>query len=253
MGIKEFLKPNRAKIIYFLFLIVVAPFPYFLFSEALGQYEVKWLWGFPPLVSLTYDYLPASIQELNAGISEISEVKTTFYWIPIYALCLFLLSCVIGLIVDKIKMRFSITTFRGLLWKKLEKGEIKPLKKEKSRKKEEKIEEKKEEPEIEVGEMSEKQLEEMANLLREEETFLKEQKKEFRKFLDQMNVKKLRSMGVDLEKNKILCSGCKKWKSLPKDKLLELIKNQGFDIIWEYRCPSCEEKKKSLKLQFFSK
>ena len=103
MGLLNFLKPNGAKIIYFLFLLVVGPFPYFIFSEGLGQYEVKWIWGFPPLISLIYDFLPSSLQELNIGILEISTVKTTYYWIPTYAFFIFLLSCVIGLIMDKLR------------------------------------------------------------------------------------------------------------------------------------------------------
>jgi len=257
MGLIEFLKPNRAKIVYFLFMIVVAPFPYFISLETLSQYEVKWLWGFPPIVSLIYDYLPTSLQELNAGIFEISEIKTTFYWIPTYALFIFLLSCVIGLIVDKIRVRYKIMTFRGLLWRKLEKKKEEPKKEKekeeepkKEKKEEEPEEEKKEEPE-EIGGASDETIKEMANLIREEETFLKEQKKEFQKFLDDMNVKKLKGMGIDIKKNKIICSGCKKWKTLPKGELLELMGKHGFDVIWEYKCPRCREKKEASKLRFF--
>jgi len=253
MSLIEFFKPNGPKIIYFLFLLVVAPFPYFIFSETLGQYEVKWIWGFPPLVSLTYDYLPSSLQEFNIGIFEISQIKTTYYWIPTYALFIFLLSCVIGLIVNKIKVRYNITTFRGLLWRKLEKTETKPLEKveqpgkiekKEEQLKEEKIEEKKEEvkPE-EIKEMGEKKIEEMAKVIREEESLLKEQKKELQKYLDETNIKRLKSMGVDMKENKILCSGCKQWKTIPKRKLMKLIQEQGFDIIWEYKCPECQRKK----------
>jgi len=259
MHLPQFLKPNGAKIIYFLFFLIVAPFPYFIFSEALSQYEVKWIWGFPPLISFIYDYLPASLQELNVGIFEISEIKTTYYWTPTYALFIFLLSCVIGLVIEKIRVRYGITTFRGLLWRKLEKREIKPSekveqpkkigeKKEEEPKEEPKEEEKKEEAEPEekkeeVKEMDEEKIKEMSTLIREEETFLKEQRKELQKFLDEMNVKKLKSMGVDIKENKILCSGCKEWKTLPKGKLTKLMEKHGLDIIWEYKCPDCEDKK----------
>lgn len=263
-----FLKPNGPKIIYFLFLIVIAPFPYFAFSEALSQYEVKCVWGFPPIVSLIYDYLPSSLQELNIGILEISQIKTTFYWIPTYTLFIFLISCVASLIISKIRARYNIITFRGLLWRKMGEKQFDPMEKlgiqpkveEKSKKeskKEEKPEEKKEEKpkeepkkeplkeekKEEVKEMDDEKVKEMAKLIREEEGFLKEQKEKLHKYLKETNVKKLKGIGVDVEEGKILCSGCKEWKKIPKGKLTKLIEKHGFDIIWSYKCPECEKKK----------
>jgi len=249
MKLPEFLKPNGAKIIYFLFMLVVAPFPYFIFSETLGQYEVEWVFGFPPLVSWIYDYLPSSLQAINAGILEISKVKTIYFFIPSYAFSIFLLACAISLIVEKIRMRFGITTFRGLLWRKVEKMEFKPLEKVKLPKKVEKpkeeieLEEKKEVKPEEIGEVGEEKITEMSTLIREEETFLREQKERLQKYLDEMNVKKLKSIGVDVKENKIICSGCKRWIQLRKGRLMKLIERYGFDIIWEYRCPECKHKK----------
>ncbi len=254
MHLPPFLKPNGAKIIYFLFLLVVAPFPYLIFSETLSQYEVNWIWGFPPLISWIYDYLPASLQELNIGLLEISNVKIIYLFIPSYAFVIFLLSCVIGLIVDKIKVRYGITSFRGLLWKKLQRKGPKPSKKaekpekiEKAKeepKEEEKVEEKKEEKLEEIeGRIDEEKIKKVAELIREEETFLRERRKELQKFLDEMNVKKLKNMGIDMKQNKILCSDCKKWKTLPKGKLTKLIEEHGLDVIWEYRCPDCKGRK----------
>jgi len=249
MGLKDFLKPNGAKILLFLFLLVFAPFPYFFQPETSDQFEIRWIWGFPPLVSLIYDYLPASLQELNVGILDISKVSTTYYWTPTYALFIFLLSCVIHLIIGKIKVKFGITTFRGLLWRKLGKKEIGPLRKiERPEKTEEKKEIKPEEKEEEIkpGElegMDEEKIKEMSTLIREEETFLKEQKKKLQKYLDETNIQKLKSIGVDVEENKILCSGCKRWVKVQRGKIMKLIEKHGFDIIWEYKCPECKSKK----------
>jgi rubredoxin len=241
MGLLEFLKPNGAKILLFLLLLVIAPFPYFFRSETLSQYEVNWIWGFPPIVSLSYNFLPSSLQELNKGIFDISKVKTTFYWTPTYAIFIFLLSCVIYSIIEKIKSIYGIATFRGFLWRKLE---AKPLE---GVGKNEKIEEKKPKkeikPETEFEEIDEKKIKEMSSLIKEEEAFLKEQKKKLGKYLDDMNIQKLKSIGVDVKENKIFCSECKQWKDIPKDQLLKLIEKYGFDIIWEYKCPDCGGKK----------
>jgi len=279
MHLPQFFKPNGAKIIYFLFLLVVAPFPYLIFSEASSQYEVNWIWGFPPLVSWIYDYLPSSLQEININILEISKVKTIYLFIPSYAFFIFLLSCVIGLILEKIKARYGITTFRGLLYRKIEMREIKPkdiiqhskrikempkkeVKKEevkpeekpkeepkkeelkpKEKIKREEIEEKEEVKLEEIEELDEEKIKEMSTLIREEEGFLKEQKEKLQKYLDEMNVKRLKSIGADVKENKILCSGCKRWIKLPKGKLTKLIEKHGFDVIWEYKCPECKGKK----------
>jgi len=250
MRLPEVLKPNGAKIIYFLFLLIIAPFPYLVFSDTSGQYEVNWIWGFPPLVSWVYDYLPASLQGLNIGIIEISTLKTIYLFIPSYAIFIFLLSCGIGLVVDKIRARYEITTFRGLLWRKLERRSnlLKKLEKPKKveekeePKKEEKPEEKKEEPE-EIEEIDKEKLEEMAKLIREEESFLKSQKEKLRKYMDEANIKKLKTMGVDVKENKLLCFSCNRWVKLPKGKLKKLIEKHGFDVIWEYECPDCKRKK----------
>jgi len=258
MGLIDFLKPNGAKIILFLLLLFIAPFPYFFQSETSGQYEVRWIWGFPPVVALIYNFLPSSLQELNIGIFDINKVNTTFYWVPTYTFFIFLLSCLTNLIIEKIKVRYGITTFRGFLWRKLEELETKPLEEvkqpekieekpeEKVQKEEIKPEEKKEEeakPEVEIEGIDEKKIKEMSSLIREEESSLKEQKKKLEKYLDEMNIKKLKSMGVDLKDNKIFCSGCKQWKTLPKGKLTKLIQKHGFDVIWEFKCPDCEGKK----------
>ena len=250
MGLKHFLKPNGAKILLFLFLLIFAPFPYFFQPETSDQFGVRWIWGFPPLVSLIYDYLPASLQELNVGIFDINKVTTTYYWTPTYAFFIFLLSCVIHLIIERIKVKYNIATFRGLLWRKLEKKEIGPLRKVERHekveegKKEIKPEEKKEEIKLgELEEMDEEKIKEMSTLIREEETFLKEQKKKLQKYLDKANIQKLKSIGVDVEENKILCSGCKRWIKVQRSKLMKLIEKHGFDIIWEYKCPECKSKK----------
>ena len=235
-------------------MLVVAPFPYLVFSEASGQYEVNWIWGFPPLVSWIYDYLPSSLQALNIGILEINKLKTIYFFIPSYAFSIFLLACTIGLVVKKIKMRYGITTFRGLLWRKIEKIETKPLKKVELPKKEEKPKEKpkeeikpeKEKEEVkpeELEEIGEEKITEMSALIREEEAFLREQKEKLQKYLDERNVKKLKGIGVDVKENKVICSGCKRWVQLKKGELTKLIEKHGFDVIWEYRCPDCKEKK----------
>lgn len=240
MNLLRFLKPNGAKILLFILLIIIAPFPYFIRSETSGQYEVKWLWGFPPFVSLVYNYLPVSVKELDIGIFEISKINTTFYWMPIYAFSIFLLSCVVNLIIEHIKLRFDIATFRGVLWRKLEKREMPPLtiqRPEKIGKKEEvKLEE-------DIGEIDGKKVKEMVDLIKEEEAFIKEQKKNLNKYLDEANIKKLKDIGVDVRENQILCSRCNQWVKLPKDRLIKLIEKYGFDIIWEYKCPECKNKK----------
>ena len=118
-------------------------------------------------------------------------------------------------------------------------------KKEERPKEEPKKEEKKEEVKSveKIKEMGEEEIKEMSTLIREEETFLKEQKKRLQKYLDETNIQKLKSIGVDVKENKILCSGCKRWIRLPRGKLMKLIEKYGFDIIWEYRCPDCKGKK----------
>lgn len=243
MGPIKFFKPNGAKILLFLFLLVFAPFPYFFKLATSGQVNVKWIWGYPPFISLIYNYLPTSIQELNVGIFDINKVNTTYYWTPTYAFFIFLLSCIIYFIIENIKLRYNITTFRGILWRKLEKREIVPLTKQPERI--EKKESKKEEviPEEEMKKIDERKIKEMSDLIREEEVFLQEQKKKLGKYLDETNINKLKSIGVDVRENKILCSSCNQWVKIPKEKLLKLIEKHGFDIIWEYKCPECKDKK----------
>jgi len=258
MNLLKFLEPNGAKILLFLLLLVIAPFPYFVKQEPSGQYEVRWLWGFPPIVALIYNFLPSSLKELNIGIFDIGKVRTTFYWIPTYAFFMFLLSCVSNLIIEKIKARYGVTTFRGFLWRKLEKLETKPLEEvEQPKEAEEKPEEvvikeeikpeekpkEEAEPEVEFEDLGEKKIKEMSNLIKEEEALVKEQKKKLEKYLDVINIKKLKSIGVDVKANKIFCSVCKQWKTIPKDQLTKLIQKHGFDIIWEYKCPDCKGKK----------
>ena len=243
MGLKEFLKPDWKKIVLFLLMLVIAPFPYFVPSEsAPSGYGIKLVWGFPPLVSYVYDYLPEPIQQINAGVSEVNRVKVTYFWMPIYSFFIFLLSCLSNWIIEKIKGKYGIVMIRGFLWRKLKK-DWEARKPEGGKKKEKELPKKKEEKPEETEELSEEDIREMSKLIREEEGFIKGQKKKLEKYLDEMNLKKLKEMGLDIKGNKILCSNCKNWVELPRKQLMKLLGGYGFDIIWEYRCPKCKPQK----------
>lgn len=240
MGWKEFFKPDGGKILLFLLLLVIAPFPYFVQSGAEpSKLEVRFVWGFPPLVSLVYEYLPPSLQRVNAGILEVSRVKATYLWMPAYASFIFLLSCCSNLLLSKIKEKYGIETFRGILWKRLHEERKLGLKE-----KPKKVEFKHELKEFPSGKrLSEEQIEEMAEMIEKEESFIEEQKKKLEEYVDEINKEKLKRMGLDTEENKILCSKCKRWIPLSKKKILRLLEEHGFEVIWKYVCHDCSRKR----------
>jgi hypothetical protein len=234
---KEFLKPDERKIIFFLLMLIIAPFPYFAQSESTpSKIEVRFVWGFPPLVSSLYGYLPQSLQRVNAGIFEVMRVKTTYLWIPTYSFSLFLLSCTIDWFLERIKERYGIETYRGLLWRVFRK-KLKFRAKGETEKRREKLEgmESTEEP-------SEEEIKEIAELIKREETFIQEQKRRLEEYVNELNTKKLKEMGLDIKENKILCSECKRWIALSREKTMKLLEKHGFEIIWKYVCPDCRQR-----------
>ena len=145
---------------------------------------------------------------------------------------------------------------KGLLWKKLrkgEKGEEEP--KTEAKKEEVKRQEKpKEEVKPEVKPKSEEELRKMSEILRGEdeeirkqEEMLKQKKIEIFKSYELLNIDKLRSMGYDMKQNAIRCVICRKWMSYDKEKLSELIKKNDVDIIWKYVCKECRKKTKKIR------
>jgi len=241
MNWKEFLIPDGKKIILFIIMILIAPFPYFVPSESdPGKIELKVIWGFPPLVFFTYKYLPDFLQYINSGIFQLTKAKTSFLFIPAYTFFIYILSCSINKNLDELKKKYGIRTFRGFLYRKLrEEKRIKEA--------EEKIEEKEkkimEEREKTLEELDEEKIEEKERLLKEQEELLKEEKEKLRQKIDEMNYDKLKGMGLDIKENLILCSNCKNWKSLTRDRVLKLVDKKGFEIIWKYRCKECKSRK----------
>lgn len=133
---------------------------------------------------------------------------------------------------------------RGILWRKMH--EEKPVIEERKKVIEEhKIPEIKPE-EIELPEDSDstEELIKHQQLIREQEEYIKEEKKKMAKFVDELNTKKLKDMGFDITQNMIRCSNCGKWKTVSKKELTNKMKKHGIDIIWKYVCRECA---KSLK------
>jgi hypothetical protein len=112
---------------------------------------------------------------------------------------------------------------RGILWRKIQEMKQKPK---------EETEEKMDEEEAKVEEQ----------FIREEEIRLREEKKDLYEFYDSLNRMKMKDMGLDIDKDKIKCTICKKWKDYTKERLLGLIKRNGIDIIWKYTCKDCRKK-----------
>jgi len=242
MNWKEFFKPDGKKIILFLIMLIIAPFPYFATSETDSEkIEFQVIWGFPPLIFSIYNYLPYHFQQINIGIFQISKVKVTYLWMPVYSFFIYVLSCSINKNLDEIKKKYGITTFRGILYRKLREEK-------KIEKTEEKIEEIQKkiiyEREKTTEELSEEQIKEKERQLKEEEEFLKEEKEKLRQQIDEVNIDKLKNMGLDIKENLILCSNCNNWKPLPMKRLLKRIEKKGFGIIWKYRCKECRNLKK---------
>ena len=242
MNWKEFFKPDGKKILLFLVMLIIAPFPYFTPSESVPEkIQFKVIWGFPPLILYIYDYLPDFFQEINIGIFQISKVKVTYLWMPVYSFFIYILSCSINKNLEEIKKKYGITTFKGILWKKLREGEKIEETHEKIQEKEKKILYQQEKA---MEEVEEEKIKEREKLIEEQEELIKEEKEELRQEIDQMNTDKLREMGLDIKENLILCSGCNEWKPLTEKRLLKLIEKKGFGIIWKYRCTECKRLKK---------
>ena len=146
---------------------------------------------------------------------------------------------------------------KGLLWKKLQKGEKKVEKPKVEEKKEvgkDKPKEEKKEVEPVIKPKSEEELRKMDQLLRgkdeeiwKQEQLIKQKKLEIFKAYDELNTEKLRSMGYDKKQSIIRCVVCREWKSYDKDKLSDLIKRNDADIIWKYICNECRKKMKLRK------
>jgi copper oxidase (laccase) domain-containing protein len=99
--------------------------------------------------------------------------------------------------------------------------------------------------------LTENELIEREKLIKEEEELLKQEKEKLIKTINELNIKKLKDMGLDVVENKIRCSICKDWKPLSKRKFLRrepktiignMIKKHGVDIIWTYKCKECKKK-----------
>lgn len=242
MNWKEFFIPDGKKIILFIIMILIAPFPYFTPSESdPGKIELKVIWGFPPLVFFTYKYLPDFLQYINSGIFQLTKVKTSFLFIPAYTFFIYVLSCSINKNLDELKKKYGITAFRGILYRKLtEEKRIKETQ-EKLKEKEKKIIDEREKV---IEESDEEKIKEKERLLKEQEEFIKEEKEKLRQQVDEMNTDKLKNMGLDIKENLILCSSCNNWKPLPRERMLKLIEKKGFEIIWKYKCRECKKQKK---------
>jgi len=134
----------------------------------------------------------------------------------------YLLSCVIVSVIDLMKEKFGISNLRGILWRRLKSRRPENIQR------------------IEVIE-DEEAIKEKERMLREEEERLREEKKKFYEYLNEVNKKRLKEMGYDVEKEKIRCINCKKWKSCPKSELINLIKRYGISILWRYVCENCKK------------
>jgi len=90
-------------------------------------------------------------------------------------------------------------------------------------------------------ELTEQEVKEEEKLIREEEEKIKEEKIKMYRFYDELNKMKLKEMGLDIVNGKIRCVVCKQWKGYSEERLLDLIKKNGIDIIWKFMCDKCRK------------
>ncbi len=79
--------------------------------------------------------------------------------------------------------------------------------------------------------------------LLEEEKRLKQEREEIYKTIDELNVRKLLEIGLDVNQSRIRCSNCIAWESINNKNLSKMIKRHGIDILWKYKCKNCKKKK----------
>lgn len=226
MGLIGFFKPGWRKVLIFLLPLIVSLIVFLAIPAKRPD-----VWEIPDLLSFTFLHFPTYVEVLITTESQI--INGLVFYIPWY-----LFSCLMVWVNDTVELK-------GLLWRKLQKGkegkeveEGKHEEKEEEGKKEEEHEKKEEERKVE--ELDEDKLKERKRHLEEEEKRIKEEKERLREELGRLNIEKLREIGLDIEKNKIRCVNCKKWETLSKDKILDLMKKEGLKIIWSYECKECK-------------
>jgi len=219
MELKEFLKPNWRKILLFalpmIFLTVVYTVSWILNSD-------EWKITDTPVNYIIFHF-PCFIEKklfcsANCCFASIQNqtLSSLIFYVP-----WFLFSWFIIWANEKVELR-------GYLWRRMHEKEtpskeIKPTEK----------------MPIEESEIIKKE-----RLIREEEERLKQEKEEIYKNIDELNVRKLIEIGLDVKQSKIRCSNCINWEPITKKSLTKIINKYGIDILWKYKCKNCKKKKR---------
>ena len=208
MNVKEFFYPDLRKIAVTLIIILI------------GWFSIDSFWNL-----MFYFCHSCLIQGRCPLYCSVLELKNSnlIISIPLAIGLSYLVACGIVSVANAINRKYRVEEMRGMLWRKLKSEEV-----ERRMKREEEI--------------SEESIEEKERRLKEEEERIKKEKEKFYEYLDELNTKKLKEIGLDIKENKIRCSVCKRWKSIRKDQLLDLIKEHGISIIWKYVCRDCRKK-----------
>lgn len=237
----EFFKPNMKKIILFLMPIIFLSIIYAVLNIIKSD---EWKITQTPLDFIVF-YFPCYIESNLLCKSDaccFESINTQVASSLIFYVSWFLFSFFLVWVNEKIELR-------GFLWRKLHEKIPSDEKKTKEKKSEKEV------PKIvEELPVEERELIEQERLIKEEEEFIKQEKERLFKTMNELNIRKLKEMGLDVVENKVRCSICKDWKPLSKRKFQRkdlkvivgnMIKKHGIDIIWTYKCNECKTKKKT--------
>lgn len=218
MGLKEFFKPSWRKILLFLLPMI---FLAIVYAVSLAINSDEWKINDSPINYVVFHF-PCSIEKKLFCDSANCCFKSTETQIEsslIFYVPWFLFSWFIVWANEKVELR-------GYFWRKMHEKET-PSKEVKSMEK----------VPVEEGELIKKE-----QLIKEEEERIKQEKEQIYKTIEEVNIKKLMEMGLDVSQDKIRCSNCKNWEPIKKKNLGNMVKKYGMDIIWKYKCKNCKNK-----------
>jgi len=231
MGIKEFLRLDYRKTLMFLLpIIFVAAITFFQLMQE-KRFDLIFMikesiFKFPCLIETNF--------LCKGGTCCFESLETQAVSSAIFYSTLFIYSWGVVWINDRFRLK-------GLLWRKMHKIEYEPQIK--------KVEEIKP---IEIHEYDKmiKRVIEREHFLIGQEGHIKEELEKIHEFRDQVNKKKLKEIGVDLDQGSIRCSKCYNWKKMTKKDLSDLIAKNDIDILWKYQCKECSDKPTESKTYF---
>jgi hypothetical protein len=217
MDWKEFLEPDIRKIILFILPIIFLTVVYIILWITKN---VEWI-GVTPVNFIIFHFPCFLESKLFCHTSSCCFVSITtqvgsslIFYLP-----WFLFSWFIVWANDKVELR-------GYLWRKLqEKIPPRQIKLENPL----------------PGEMEIVKKEQFIN---SEETLIKKEKEKIANDIDDLNIRKMLEIGLDMNQGLIRCSNCKSWEPTDKKRLSKMIKKHGIDIIWKYKCKDCRKTNK---------